>query len=200
MNIFIKKIMIFILYPYLVLHIFMFIFSKNKNIIKSDLIIWSNRFNYEGSSTKCLVYLLIFKKEFRNLFYFRNKYSNPFLVFISKILLPRLENLYIPTNNIGESFFIEHGFSTIIAAKEIGKSFKVYQQVTIGYFEDKAPIIGNNVTVYPGAKVIGGITIGDNVNIGANAVVVKDVPANCTVVGVPAYIVKQNGKKVNIKL
>lgn len=51
-----------------------------------------------------------------------------------------------------------------------------------------------------GAKVLGKITIGNNVIIGANAVVVKDVPDNCTIVGVPAYIIKKEGKRVNIKL
>lgn len=56
--------------------------------------------------------------------------------------------------------------------------------------------IGNNVKVHAGAKVIGGITIGDNVVIGANAVVVKDVPSNCTVVGIPAYIIRKDGLSV----
>lgn len=63
-----------------------------------------------------------------------------------------------------------------------------------------APTILDNVSIKAGAKVLGKITIGNNVIIGANAVVVKDVPDNCTVVGVPAYIIKKEGKRVNIKL
>lgn len=90
---------------------------------------------------------------------------------------------------------IQHGFSTIIAAEKMGRNCKVYQQVTIGYSHElRAPVIGDNVEVCCGAKVIGGITIGDNVLIGANAVVVKDVPSNSVVAGVPARIIKHLDK------
>ncbi|MGO4574247.1 serine O-acetyltransferase [Microvirga sp. 2TAF3] len=105
--------------------------------------------------------------------------------------------LFIRTEDIGPGLFIQHGFSTIIAAKSIGSNCWINQQVTIGYSnETDAPVIGNNVRITAGAKVIGNVTVGDNVIIGANAVVVKDVPANCTVVGIPAYIVRRDGKKV----
>ena len=73
----------------------------------------------------------------------------------------------------------------------MGANCKIYQQVTIGYNGEKAPSLGNNVTVCCGAKVIGGVTIGDDVIIGANAVVVKDIPNHCIVVGVPAKIIKR---------
>lgn len=73
----------------------------------------------------------------------------------------------------------------------MGEHCHVNQQVTIGYNGDEAPIVGNNVLVTCGAKIIGGVTVGDNVKIGANAVVVKDVPSNVTVVGVPARIVNK---------
>ena len=93
--------------------------------------------------------------------------------------------------------FIQHGFATIIAAKSIGANCWINQQVTIGYSNNSdAPTIGNGVSISAGAKVLGDVTIGDYSKIGANAVVVKNVPANCTVVGVPAYIVKQDGVKV----
>lgn len=62
------------------------------------------------------------------------------------------------------------------------------------------PTIGNNVTIYTGAVVVGEITIGDNVKIAANTVVIKSVPSNCTVAGNPAYIVKRDGQKVYEKL
>jgi serine O-acetyltransferase len=100
---------------------------------------------------------------------------------------------------IGYRFMIWHGFSTIINAKSIGNNCTIYQQVTIGNWNG-TPKIGNNVTIFPGAKVIGNITVGDNVKIGANAVVSKNVPENCTVVGVPAFIVKRNGIRVREKL
>ena len=97
--------------------------------------------------------------------------------------------------------YIQHGFSTIISAKSIGEKCWINQQVTIEYSNlSDAPTIGNGVRITAGAKVFGDITIGDNSIIGANAVVFKDVPPNCTVVGVPAYIARRDGKKVRIPL
>jgi serine O-acetyltransferase len=105
--------------------------------------------------------------------------------------------LYIYTNDIGKGLFVQHGFATIIAAKSIGENFWVNQQVTIGYSNDTdMPTLSDNVTVNAGAKVIGDVLIGNNSIVGANAVVVKNVPANCTVVGIPAYIIKKDGIKV----
>ena len=72
------------------------------------------------------------------------------------------------------------------------------QQVTIGFRDDSnAPSLGDGVTVNAGAKVIGGLHVGDRSKIGANAVVVKDVPPDVTVVGVPARIVRRNGLRVD---
>ena len=98
-------------------------------------------------------------------------------------------NLYICTEDVGGGFIIQHGFSTIINAKKIGKNCKIFQQVTIGYNGSEQPILGDNVTVCCGAKVLGDVHIGNNVVIGANAVVVKDVPDNVVVAGVPARII-----------
>jgi serine O-acetyltransferase len=107
-----------------------------------------------------------------------------------------MSTLYITTSDVGPGLFIQHGFSTIISAKKIGQNCWVNQQVTIGYSNDTdCPTIGNNVQICAGAKVIGNVNVGDNSIVGANAVVVKDVPANCTVVGIPAYIVRRNGVK-----
>ena len=91
----------------------------------------------------------------------------------------------------GGGLIIQHGFSTIINAKKIGENCHIYQQVTIGFNGTEQPVIGNNVRICCGAKVIGGVNIGNNVVIGANAVVVKDVPDNVVVAGVPAKIIKQ---------
>lgn len=82
----------------------------------------------------------------------------------------------------------------------MGKDCVIYQQVTIGYNYIGKPTIGDNVEISAGVKIIGDITIGNNVKIGANAVVVKNVPDNCTVVGVPAYIVKRNGIRTKEEL
>ena len=91
------------------------------------------------------------------------------------------------TGKIGGGLFIQHGFSTYIAAESIGENCWINQQVTIGYKDNTTPpVIGNNVTITCGAKVLGPITIADNVTIGANAVVVKDLPPNSVWGGVPA--------------
>lgn len=91
---------------------------------------------------------------------------------------------------IGENLALEH-FSGIVIGKNviIGDNCKIYQQVTLGQKNGKYPTIGNNVTIYAGAKIIGGIKIGNNVQIGANSVVLCDVPDNSTVVGVPGRII-----------
>jgi serine O-acetyltransferase len=108
-----------------------------------------------------------------------------------------MNTLFIYTQTIGGGLFIQHGFSTIISAKSIGQNCWINQQVTIGFTNSAdAPTIADNVYVAAGAKVFGDISIGSNVIIGANAVVFKNVPPNCTVVGVPAYIVKCDGKKI----
>lgn len=134
-----------------------------------------------------------FYPEFRNVFYLRIGSWKHLL----NIICPRLSTLYIYTNDIGKGLFVQHGFATIIAAKSIGENFWVNQQVTIGYSNDTdMPTLSDNVTVNAGAKVIGDVLIGNNSIVGANAVVVKNVPANCTVVGIPAYIIKKDGIKV----
>jgi serine O-acetyltransferase len=83
--------------------------------------------------------------------------------------------------------FLQHGFSTIVTAESIGANCWINQQVTIG-FNDRLelPILEDDVEVYAGAKIIGGVRIGRGARIGANAVVVKDVPPGAVAVGVPA--------------
>jgi serine O-acetyltransferase len=101
---------------------------------------------------------------------------------------------------IGKGLFIQHGFSTIVMA-DIGDNCWINQQVTIGHKNKSGrPKLGNNVRITAGAKVLGNIQIGDNVTVGANAVVVRDVPANCVVVGIPARIIQRDGVKVDERL
>ena len=102
---------------------------------------------------------------------------------------------------IGHNVFIDHGSGIVIGeTAEVGDGCTLYQGVTLGGTGKdtgkRHPTLGRNVMVGCGAKVLGNITIGDNVKIGGNSVVVKDVPANCTVVGVPGRIVKRNGCRV----
>ena len=103
-------------------------------------------------------------------------------------------NLYIWCNNIGKGVRIMHGFSTVINAHSIGDNFLVSQSCTIGWGKGGEPIIGNNVKVYAGAIIVGGIHIGDNSVIGAGSVVTKDVPPNTLVVGSPNRYIEINNK------
>ncbi len=106
-----------------------------------------------------------------------------------------------PGAKIGKGFFIDHGSGVVIGeTAEIGDNCLVYQGVTLGGTgKDKGkrhPTLGNNVMVGAGARVLGPFKVGDNSKIAAGAVVLKEVPPNCTAVGVPARIVKRGGKRV----
>ncbi len=99
---------------------------------------------------------------------------------------------------IGKNFFIDHATGVVIGeTSEIGDNVSIYQGVTLGGVSTEKrkrhPTIGNNVVIGAGATILGPITIGDNVRVGAGSVVVKSVPPNSTVVGVPAKIVTREG-------
>jgi serine O-acetyltransferase len=106
-----------------------------------------------------------------------------------------LNTLYINTTDIGPRLFIQHGFATVISAKKIGSDCWINQQVTIGYtFDKEPPTIGNGVRISAGAKVVGSICLGNNSIVAVNAAVVKDVPENAVVGGVPAKVIGTNEK------
>jgi len=102
---------------------------------------------------------------------------------------------------LGEGLFIDHGMGIVIGeTAEVGKNVTLYKGVVLGGTGKEQgkrhPTIGDNVVISTGATVLGSIKIGNNVKIGAGSVVLKDVPDNCTVVGVPGRIVIRNGRKV----
>jgi serine O-acetyltransferase len=94
---------------------------------------------------------------------------------------------------IGPGLVIAHPYGTVIGAASIGANATFFQQVTVGaieadfsYDSRKRPVIRDNVTLGAGSKILGGITVGDNAVVGANAVVIDDVPSDYVAVGVPA--------------
>jgi serine O-acetyltransferase len=106
-----------------------------------------------------------------------------------------------PAATIGGEFFIDHGSGVVIGeTAEIGDRVTLYQGVTLGGtgFQPgkRHPTLGDNVTVGSGAKLLGPIEVGDGAKIGANTVVVEDVPPGATVVGNPGHPVKVDGKRV----
>lgn len=107
-----------------------------------------------------------------------------------------------PGATIGKRLVIDHGMGVVIGeTAEIGDDVLIYQGVTLGGTGKETgkrhPTIGNNVLIGSGAKILGPFKVGDNCRIASNAVVLKEIPPNCTAVGVPARIVKMDGKKVN---
>lgn len=158
-----------------------------KNVtVKMDLSRWKKICMIEESDWLSMAVLLWERKEFRNLMIYRNNDKLIFRYWLRFIYKP-LESLYIETSSIGGGLFIQHGFATMISAKSIGENCWINQQVTIGYGKGKEPpVIGNNVMITCGAKVLGQINVGDGAVIGANAVVIRDVEPGTIVGGVPA--------------
>ena len=107
-----------------------------------------------------------------------------------------------PAAQIGTGVFIDHGMGVVIGeTAKIGDYSLIYQGVTLGGTGKgsgkRHPTIGKNVVIGAGAKVLGNLNIGNNVRIGAGSVLLRDVPSNCTVVGIPGKIVYQSGVRVN---
>ncbi len=110
-----------------------------------------------------------------------------------------------PGAKIGRGLFIDHGSGVVIGeTAEIGDNCTLYQGVTLGgtgkHVGKRHPTLGNNVMVGSGAKVLGPFRIGDNSKIAANAVVLDEIPENCTAVGIPARVVRKNNQKLECDL
>jgi len=106
-----------------------------------------------------------------------------------------------PGAKIGTGFFIDHGMGVVIGeTSEIGDYVTLFQGVTLGGTGKERgkrhPTLGSHVVIGAGAKILGGIKVGDNVKVGANSVLLKSVPANSTVIGVPARVIKREGERV----
>ena len=110
-----------------------------------------------------------------------------------------------PGARLGPGLFIDHGMGVVIGeTAEVGENVTIYQGVTLGGTSlekvKRHPTIGSNVVVGSGAKVLGPFTVGDNSRIGSGSVVVKEVPPNSVVVGIPGRITHRNGRKVEQKI
>lgn len=160
--------------------------------IKQDFAAWCKWKNVDFHIKSFFRYML--RPENRVLLHMRLHECGGWIKIIGRILLVGTKhlNLYLwAPGKIEGGMTVMHGFSTVINARHIGKNFHVAQQVTIGWGPSGEPTIGNNVKVYAGAIIVGGIHIGDNAVIGAGTVVTKDVPADSLVVGAKNRIIKK---------
>lgn len=106
-----------------------------------------------------------------------------------------------PAARLGPGLFIDHGMGVVIGeTSEVGENVTIYQGVTLGGTslerKKRHPTIGNNVVIGSGAKILGPFMVGDNSKIGSGSVVVKEVPPDSVVVGVPGRVIFREGKKV----
>lgn len=164
----------------------LFLLSKHKRIILSDVKAWAKYRNYvdERHLYRSLFLLLVLQPEFQSQF----KMRLGGLGHLSYGGIKSCDLAYC--KNIGKGFVLMHGFGTVFNSFiKIGNNCTVLHNVTIGAGKNGVPTIGNNVYIGAGAIIIGGITVGNNVNIGAGAIVVEDVPSNTTIVSQKARII-----------
>jgi serine O-acetyltransferase len=103
--------------------------------------------------------------------------------------------------DIGGGLYIAHPIGTVIAPRRIGRNCSIIAAVTIGMRKEwEFPTIGDQVFIGAGARILGGIDLGDGAQIGANAVVISDIPAGATAVGIPARVTRVNGMRKASKL
>ncbi len=132
------------------------------------------------------------------------KHNMKFIARVISQQTVKMTNIEIhPGATIGRRFFIDHGTGVVIGeTTEIGDDVTIYQGVTLGGTGKdtgkRHPTIGNHVMIGSGAKVLGPLVVGDNSNIASGAVVLDNIPSDSTAVGVPARVVKRNGKRVEL--
>ena len=188
------------------INIVVYLLIKDKSKINADIERYLESYGItphgKNNYIKELVYCSKRSREFLNVFYFRTAWylGRYHLLSICKTIYPPKQTIgfRIDEQNLGKGLFIQYGDSTIIHAHEIGDNLTVYQNVTIGDSGKGYPIIGNNVTICTGAIVLGPIHIGDGSVIGANATIVKDVPANSVIIPAKQRMIKLNGNPVNL--
>lgn len=145
------------------------------------------------------------KNHFRSVFHYRCRKCK-YIRRILRLLIPPLSNFILDCDNIEMGGVISHHpFSTYINAEHVGYGCVFRNNTTLGNkkLDDGTyarPYLKNNVDIGPNVVIIGGVTIGNNVIIGAGAVVTKDVPDNCIVAGNPAIIIRDNGISCKKKL
>ena len=168
--------------------------SSNKKIIDEDLERYLDETPYERIGMRALNYCLLFNKPFRSIFYYRTE-EQGILRNISKLILKPVDTIEIIGQNIEGGLRIDHNYC-VIRVERAGRNLTVRNGVTLGKGKEDGgrihPIVGEKVDIYANAVIFGGIHIGDNVRIGAGAIINQNVPDNATAVGNPMRIIQKN--------
>lgn len=177
--------------------------SDQQPLIDADVRRWLEVFQ-AADGEHGLHSLLYAFAEFRSVYYYRLAEGNPTGALLARLLRriwKPMEGLNITGRSIGAGLFVAHGYGTTLAAESIGSNCYVHQGVTIGwdYRGDRAPVVGDRVFIGAGAAILGAVTIGDDARIGANAMVLCDVPAGATAVGVPARVFDRLGDVLELR-
>jgi serine O-acetyltransferase len=168
--------------------------TDQKAVIDADCQRWADLlWLAPGDRSRLLGRFLYAFPEFRCVYYHRLGAGNATGALVgrlARLVWRGVEGVDMTGTPIGPGLFISHGQGTILSAEQIGCNLQVHQGVTVGwdYKGHRRPIIGDDVFIGAGAKVLGAITVGDGARIGANAVVVCDVPPGATAVGIPAVV------------
>jgi len=174
-----------------------FVFLYKKELCSDDVRRALSLHRVDCSINWGFCYLMVFDKTFRNLFYWRVGKIKYLLWY----WMPPHNSFTIATYmKVGKGFLGIHPIGTFVNADAIGDNFTVKNSVTIGNSTLGRPTIGDNVEINANSVVVGKIKIGNNVVVGAGTVLMKNVPDDCVVVGNPAYILKRNGVRVNEQL
>lgn len=175
----------------LVPHIIILLTARSRGIMRADLVKWAEILGFQKpddsvSFVLLFVKLMTFLPEYRNVFYLRAGMISRLICWMCRPLW----DLDIVPSDIGPGLFVQHGNSTFISAHSIGENCWIGRHVVIGFSNDTdRPTIGDNVRIFAGAKIVGKVTIGNNATIGLNTVVIDNVPAGATLLGVPGKVI-----------
>lgn len=171
-------------------HLLVFLLGKNEKMI-DDLEAYSKHYQKNGSKAYRFLYFIFMNKGFRNLFYFRMGKASLLISWLGK----GYDNFHISKKaNVAGGILLFHPFGTLMDCVSIGKGCRITHNVSAAVKEEgKGAVVGENVELNPCCILVGNVHVGNNCIIGPGAVIHKDVPDNCVVVGNPAMILKKDG-------